>query len=58
VTRYGHGYGSGYSTYGRTGKVNQDQGAKQTTVQNGAATDGSYTDQDSRTRNNQRQNAR
>ena len=55
VNRYGNRYGN---TYGRPGKVNQDQGAKQTTVQNGAATDGSYTDQDSRTRNNQRQNAR
>jgi outer membrane autotransporter protein len=53
--RYGHGYGHGY---GRSGKVNQDQKARQTTGQNGAATDGSYTDQDSRTRNNQRQNAR
>ena len=44
--------------YGRSGKVNQRQDARQGTVQNGAATDGSYTDQDSKTNNNQSQNAR
>jgi hypothetical protein len=51
VNRYGHGYG-------RPSKVNQGQDAKQTSAQNGAATDGSYTDQDSKTNNNQRQNLR
>ena len=58
INRNGHGYGSGYSTYGRTGKVNQDQNGVQTTKQSGAATDGSTTDQNSRTNNTQRQNVR
>ena len=49
--RYGHGYG-------RSGKVNQGQDARQGTVQNGAGVDGSRTDQYSNTNNNQRQNAR
>jgi len=40
--------------YNKPGKQAQD--ARQTTVQNGAATDGSFTGQDSRTNNNQRQN--
>jgi hypothetical protein len=53
VYKYGHGRG-----YVRTGRTNQAQDAKQTTAQNGAATDGSYTNQDSKTNNNQRQNAR
>ena len=55
VNRYGHGYGYGH---GQSGKVKQGQDARQTTVQNGAAVDGSYTDQDSKTNNNQRQNLR
>ncbi|BAY43267.1 hypothetical protein SAMD00079811_08460 [Scytonema sp. HK-05] len=50
---YNHGRG-----YVRTGRTNQAQDAKQTTAQNGAATDGSYTNQDSKTNNRQRQNAR
>ena len=53
VNRYGHGYG-----YGRSGRTPQDQDAKQTTIQNGASTDGSYTDQNSRTNNYQRQRSR
>ncbi|NJR76737.1 MAG: hypothetical protein HC773_30740, partial [Scytonema sp. CRU_2_7] len=49
--KYGHGYG-------RSGKVQQGQDARQTTVQNGAATDGSTTDQYSDTNNRQNQRAR
>ncbi|MGH7998835.1 MAG: hypothetical protein ACREPR_05245, partial [Brasilonema sp.] len=44
--------------YGGSNRTRQDQDAKQTTVQNGAATDGSTTDQYSETNNDQRQNAR
>ena len=51
VYRYGH-------RYGHSGTTNQAQDAKQTTAQNGASTDGSYTNQDSHTNNRQRQNAR
>ncbi len=51
-------YGRYGNRYGSTGKINQGQNARQGTVQNGAATDGSYTDQDSKTNNNQSQNAR
>ncbi len=51
--RYGR-YGNGYT---RSNKVNQRQDARQGTVQNGAATDGSNTDQLGRTNNNQSQNA-
>ena len=51
------GYGRDYGRdYGRG--VRQGQDARQTTVQNGAATDGSSTDQYSETNNNQSQNAR
>ena len=53
---YHYGYGRGYVSSGRT--TNQHQDAKQTTAQNGASTDGSYTNQDSHTNNRQRQNAR
>ena len=50
---------SGYGrSYGRSGNVRQGQDARQTTVQNGAAVDGSSTDQYSETNNNQRQDAR
>jgi hypothetical protein len=50
------GYGRDYGRdYGRG--VRQGQDARQTTVQNGAATDGSSTDQYSETNNNQSQNA-
>ena len=52
--RYGR-YGNGYN---RSGKVNQRQDARQGSVQNGAATDGSYTNQDSKTNNNQSQRSR
>ncbi|BAZ19878.1 hypothetical protein NIES4073_07510 [Kalymmatonema gypsitolerans NIES-4073] len=51
---YGRRYGNGYN---RSDKVNQRQDARQGTVQNGAATDGSNTDQLGRTNNNQSQNA-
>ncbi|KAB8330202.1 hypothetical protein SD80_030820 [Scytonema tolypothrichoides VB-61278] len=44
--------------YGGSHRTRQDQGARQTTIQNGAATDGSYTDQYSETNNDQRQDAR
>jgi hypothetical protein len=50
-------YGRYGQRYGNTGKVNQRQDARQGTVQNGAATDGSNTDQMGRTNNNQSQNA-
>ncbi|WP_246163155.1 hypothetical protein [Brasilonema sennae] len=43
--------------YGGSRRTPQDQGARQTTIQNGAALDGSYTNQYSETNNNQRQNA-
>lgn len=43
--------------YGGSHRTRQDQGARQTTIQNGAATDGSTTDQYSETNNDQRQNA-
>ncbi|BAY43269.1 hypothetical protein SAMD00079811_08480 [Scytonema sp. HK-05] len=50
---------SGYGrSYDRSGNVRQGQDARQTTVQNGAAVDGSSTDQYSETNNNQRQDAR
>ena len=52
--RYGR-YGNGYN---RSGKVKQHQDARQGSVQNGAATDGSYTNQDSKTNNNQSQRSR
>ncbi|WP_414588126.1 hypothetical protein [Scytonema sp. PCC 10023] len=51
------GYGRYGQRYGSSGKVNQRQDARQGTVQNGAATDGSNTDQVGRTNNNQSQNA-
>src|SRR4028118_1993310 len=38
-------YGRYGNRYGSTGKINQRQDARQGTVQNGAATDGSNTDQ-------------
>jgi hypothetical protein len=43
--------------YGGSRRTPQGQDARQTTIQNGAATDGSYTDQYSETNNDQRQNA-
>ncbi|MEI2579333.1 hypothetical protein [Scytonema sp. PRP1] len=46
-----------YRDYGRDRNVRQGQDARQTTVQNGAAVDGSSTDQYSETNNNQSQNA-
>ena len=49
--------GYGYHDYGRSGRTPQDQGARQTTIQNGSAVDGSSTDQYSETNNDQRQNA-
>ena len=52
------GYGRYGQRYGSSGKVNQRQDARQGTVQNGAATDGSNTDQVGRTNNNQSQNSR
>jgi hypothetical protein len=54
-SRPGYRYGN---RYGRSGRTPQAQDARQTTIQNGAATDGSYTDQYSETNNNQIQNVR
>ncbi|MBW4597008.1 MAG: hypothetical protein KME46_29955 [Brasilonema angustatum HA4187-MV1] len=56
--RTGYRSDYGYRNYGRSGRTPQDQGARQTTIQNGSAVDGSSTDQYSETNNNQRQNVR
>ncbi|NMG20230.1 hypothetical protein, partial [Brasilonema bromeliae] len=53
TTRPGYGYGY----YGGSRRTPQGQGARQTTIQNGSAVDGSTTDQYSETNNDQRQNA-